>query len=112
MGLHTGTSASPSILNASPEAAENGNLAIVKDGDRIRVDLNNHTVNLLLTIEEIQIRREKLLASGGYKVPESQTPYQDLFRREVGPLSEGMVMKRSVAFQRIAQKHEAPRDNH
>lgn len=111
-GRQSGTSGSPSILNASPEAAENGNLAILRDGDVLRVDLTKRRVDILISEAEIQIRGEELLADGGYKYPESHTPYQDLFRREVGPLSEGMVFKRAVQFQRVAQNYPSPRDNH
>jgi dihydroxy-acid dehydratase len=109
-GRQSGTSASPSILNASPEAAENGNLAILKDGDVLRVDLNKRKVILLLPEDDIEERRAELMKRGGYAVEESQTPYRDLFRRETGPLSEGMVFKRATRFQRIAQN--IPRDNH
>jgi dihydroxy-acid dehydratase len=109
-GRQSGTSASPSILNASPEAAENGNLAILKDGDVLRVDLNKRKVTLLLPANEIEERSAELMKNGGYAVKESQTPYQDLFRQETGPLSEGMVFKRATRFQRIAQN--IPRDNH
>jgi dihydroxy-acid dehydratase len=109
-GRQSGTSASPSILNASPEAAENGNLAILKDGDVLRVDLNKRTVIMLLPEDEIEKRRAELMKNGGYAVKESQTPYQDLFRRETGPLSEGMVFKRATRFQKIAKN--IPRDNH
>lgn len=111
-GRQSGTSGSPSILNASPEAAENGNLAILKDGDMLRVDLNKRRVDMLIPGEEIAERRRVLLEKGGYKMVESHTPYQDLFRREVGPLSEGMVFKKATRFQRIAQRVEMPRDNH
>ncbi|KAI7701760.1 hypothetical protein KC322_g7704, partial [Hortaea werneckii] len=108
----SGTSGSPSILNASPEAAANGNLAILRDGDRIRVDLNKRKVDMLLSAEEIESRRQKLLQDGGYKLVKSHTPYQDFFRREVGPLSEGMVFNRATEFQRVAQRHPEPRHNH
>ena len=111
-GRQSGTSGSPSILNASPEAAENGNLAILRDGDVLRVDLNKRRVDMLISEKEIQQRGEDLLANGGYKYVESHTPYQDIFRREVGPLSEGMVFRRAVDFQRVAQKFPSPRDNH
>jgi dihydroxy-acid dehydratase len=109
-GRQSGTSGSPSILNASPEAAENGNLAILKDGDVLRVDLNNRRVDMLISESEIESRRGDLMAKGGYAVVESQTPYQDLFRRETGPLSEGMVWRRATRFQRIGRL--VPRDNH
>jgi len=111
-GRQSGTSGSPSILNASPEAAENGNLAILRDGDILRVDLNKRRVDMLISEDEIQKRGEDLLAKGGYQYVESHTPYQDFFRREVGPLSEGMVFRRAVDFQRVAQKYPSPRDNH
>lgn len=109
-GRQSGTSGSPSILNASPEAAENGNLAILKDGDVLRVDLNKRKVEMLISVKEIEERRAELMKKGGYAVVEAQTPYQDFFRRETGPLSEGMVFKRATRFQKIAQK--IPRDNH
>ena len=99
-------------MNASPEAAENGNLAIIRDGDVLRVDLTKRTVDIMISDDEIQDRGEELLANGGYKYVESQTPYQDIFRREVGPLSEGMVFRRAVEYQRVAQMYPSPRDNH
>jgi len=111
-GRQSGTSGSPSILNASPEAAANGNLAILRDGDMLRIDLNKRRVDLLVSEDEIEKRREILLAGGGYKMVESHTPYQELFRQEVGPLSEGMVFGKAVKYQRVAQKYPMPRDNH
>jgi len=111
-GRQSGTSGSPSILNASPEAAANGNLAILRDGDVLRVDLSKRRVDMLISEDEIQQRRARLLANGGYKVIESHTPYQELFRQEVGPLSEGMVFGKAVKYQRVAQKYSMPRDNH
>lgn len=111
-GRQSGTSGSPSILNASPEAAAGGNLAILKDGDRLRVDLNKRTVNILIPDEELKRRRDELEARGGYAVPESQTPWQDIFRREVGQLNEGMVLKNAPKFQRVAQRWPAPKHNH
>ncbi|KAJ9612423.1 hypothetical protein H2200_004020 [Cladophialophora chaetospira] len=111
-GRQSGTSGSPSILNASPEAAAGGNLALLKDGDMIRVDLPKRLVKLLVSDEELKQRREELEAKGGYAMPESQTPWQDIFRRETGQLSEGMVINSAVKYQRIAQKWPAPRHNH
>ncbi|KAI0124831.1 dihydroxy-acid dehydratase [Xylariales sp. AK1849] len=111
-GRQSGTSGSPSILNASPEAANGGNLALIRNGDKVRVDLNKRRVDILLPEEELKARRESLEAMGGYHGPPSQTPWQDIHRREVSGLSDGMVMKRAVQFQNIAQNHPAPRDNH
>ncbi|KAK6821374.1 dihydroxy-acid dehydratase [Apiospora arundinis] len=103
-GRQSGTSASPSILNASPEAADGGNLALLRDGDvgrRARVGG-----------EELQKRGEELRDAGGYEVKPSQTPWQELYRREVGRLDEGAVLKFAPKYQRVAQKYPAPRDNH
>lgn len=111
-GRQSGTSGAPSILNATPEAADGGNLAILRDGDVVRVDLNKRRVDIMLPEEEMRARREELEAKGGYKVPPSQTPWQDIFRREVGGLNEGMVFERATRFQRIAQRYPVPRDNH
>ncbi|KAM0274391.1 hypothetical protein ACHAQH_007893 [Verticillium albo-atrum] len=111
-GRQSGTSGSPSILNATPEAADGGNLALLRDGDRLRIDLTKRRVDMLISDEELKARRAALEAKGGYHGPPSQTPWQDIFRREVGGLSEGMVMKESVKFQRIAQTQPIPRDNH
>lgn len=111
-GRQSGTSGSPSILNASPEAAAGGNLALLQDGDRLRVDLNKRRVDILVTAEELERRRDELERNGGYNVPKSQTPWQELFRRETGQLSEGMVFREAVKYQRLAQRWEEPRHNH
>lgn len=111
-GRQSGTSGSPSILNASPEAAAGGNLALLRDGDRLRVDLNKRRVDILIEDEELRRRREELKAQGGFSMPESQTPWQEIFRRETDQLNEGMVLRDAVKFQRIAQRWEEPRHNH
>jgi dihydroxy-acid dehydratase len=111
-GRQSGTSGSPSILNASPEAAAGGGLAILKNGDRVRIDLNKGTCDVLLSEAEIATRRAELEKAGGYKVPESQTPWQEIFRANVGQLAEGMVLKGATKFQRIAKLRGIPRDNH
>ena len=117
-GRQSGTSGSPSILNASPEAAIPGSgLGILKTGDRVRIDLNKCTADILIPKEEFNERvsnqkNEGGGGGGGIKIPPSQTPWQDIFRREVGQLDEGMVLKRAVAFQRIAETFGVPRDNH
>ncbi|HUQ37204.1 MAG TPA: IlvD/Edd family dehydratase [Aestuariivirga sp.] len=111
-GRQSGTSGSPSILNASPEAAAGGGLAILKNGDKVRVDLNTGALNLLLPEAEITKRRAALTAAGGYKIPESQTPWQEIFRANTDQLAQGMVLKGAVKFQRIAKTKGIPRDNH
>ena len=111
-GRQSGTSGSPSILNASPEAAAGGGLALLKDGDKVRIDLNKGTADILISKAEYDKRRADLAASGGYKVPESQTPWQEIFRANVDQLSEGMVLKPAVKYQKIAQTKGLPRDNH
>ncbi|KAI1431557.1 dihydroxy-acid dehydratase [Xylaria sp. CBS 124048] len=111
-GRQSGTSGSPSILNATPEAADGGNLALLKNGDIVRVDLNKRRVDILISEAEMKTRRAKLDAEGGYHGPPSHTPWEHIFRREVGGLSEGMVLKCAPQFQRVAQNYPAPRDNH
>jgi dihydroxy-acid dehydratase len=111
-GRQSGTSGSPSILNASPEAAVNGGLALVRSGDHLRIDLRKGTANILIDDEELQKRRDDLLAAGGYKYPASQTPWQEIQRGMVDQLAQGMVLKPAVDFQRIAQTKGLPRDNH
>jgi len=111
-GRQSGTSGSPSILNASPEAAAGGNLALLVTGDRVRVDLNKGTVNVLISDEELADRRAKLEAAGGYKYPESQTPWQSMQRRTVGQMDTGACLEDAIEFQHIAQTRGLPRDNH
>jgi dihydroxy-acid dehydratase len=110
-GRQSGTSASPSIVNASPEAAAGGGLALLKTGDRVRIDLNTGTANILIPEAELAARRATLEKSGGYKYPESQTPWQEIQRGIVDQLAQGMVLKPAVKYQRVAQKY-VPRDNH
>jgi dihydroxy-acid dehydratase len=111
-GRQSGTSGSPSILNASPEAAVGGGLALVQTGDRIRVDLRSRTVNVLLSDEELARRRTELDSQGGYAYPEHQTPWQEIQRGMVDQLAQGMVLKPAVKYQRVAQSKGIPRNNH
>ena len=111
-GRQSGTSGSPSILNASPEAAAGGNLALLKTGDSVRVDLNKGTVNVLISDEELKARRDALEAAGGYQYPKSQTPWQAMQRANVGQMGSGACLEDAVDFQRIAQTMGLPRDNH
>jgi dihydroxy-acid dehydratase len=111
-GRQSGTSGSPSILNASPEAAVGGGLAILRTGDRVRIDLNRHEANMLLDDDELARRREDLKARGGFPIPESQTPWQEIQRSCVDQLERGMVLRPAVNFQRVAHTKGLPRDNH
>src|SRR5437762_3468994 len=88
----SGTSGSPSVLNASPEAAAGGGLALLRTGDRIRIDLRRGTANMLVSDEEIAIRRQALQDAGGYQFPASQTPWQELQRANVGQMQTGAVL--------------------
>ena len=110
-GRQSGTSGSPSILNASPEAAAGGGLALLKTGDRVRIDLNKGSADILIPAAELAARRAAVDKSGGYQYPASQTPWQEIQRAMVGQLAEGMVLAPAVKYQRVAQK-SVPRDNH
>ncbi len=110
-GRQSGTSGSPSILNASPEAAAGGGLALLKTGDKVRVDLNSCEVNALVDEAEWAQRREALEAAGGYKVPQNQTPWQKLFRENIGQFDEGMVLNGAPEFKDVAANF-VPRNNH
>ena len=111
-GRQSGTSGSPSILNASPEAAAMGGLALLQTGDRVRVDLNRGSANVLIDDAELAERRRVLMESGGYAYPESQTPWQEIQRATVGQLQTGAILEGAEKFQRIAQTMGLPRDNH
>ena len=111
-GRQSGTSGSPSILNASPEAAAGGGLALLKTGDRVRIDLSKGTADILIPPEELAQRRADLQAHGGFPMPKSQTPWQEIQRSMVAQFDEGMVLKPAVKYQRVAQTMGVPRDNH
>ncbi|MFC4948352.1 IlvD/Edd family dehydratase [Pseudonocardia sp. GCM10023141] len=111
-GRQSGTSGSPSILNASPEAAAGGGLALLRTDDRVTIDLVAGTADMLLSDEELARRRAELDAAGGYPVPPSQTPWQEIQRGMVEQLRDGMVLGPAVAYQRVAQAMGIPRDNH
>ena len=111
-GRQSGTSGSPSILNASPEAAAGGGLAILQTGDIVRVDLRAGRVDVQLDAAMIAARRAALDAAGGFAFPASQTPWQALYRQAVGGLSDGAILEGAEAFQRVAQTSGVPRDNH
>jgi len=110
-GRQSGTSGSPSILNASPEAAVGGGLALLRTGDRVRFDLAAGTADLMVSEDELERRRQEVERTP-YPVPESQTPWQEIQRSMVGQLSTGMVLEPAVAYQRVARTKGVPRHSH
>lgn len=111
-GRQSGTSGSPSILNASPEAAIGGGLALLKTGDRVRIDLRKGTANILVSDDEIAKRRAALQGNGGFHYPLHQTPWQEIQRGMVDQFDQGMVLKPAVKYQDVAHTRGVPRDNH
>lgn len=105
-GRQSGTSESPSILNASPEAAVGGGLALLQTDDRVRLDLNACTLDALVPEEEWAARRE------AWTAPElqNQTPWQEIYRKNVGQLADGGCLELATAYHRIVK--DLPRDNH
>ncbi|MEP4034749.1 IlvD/Edd family dehydratase [Roseibium polysiphoniae] len=111
-GRQSGTSGSPSILNASPEAAAMGGLALIQTGDRVRIDLGKGTANILISDAELAERRATLEAEGGFAYAEHQTPWQEIQRGMVDQFDKGMVLKPAVKYQDVAHSKGLPRDNH
>jgi len=111
-GRQSGTSGSPSILNASPEAAAGGGLALLKTGDMIRIDMNKFSADILISADELAGRATELAAQGGFQTRENQSPWQQYFREMVQPFSEGMVLRDAPNYQSIATTKGVPRDNH
>ncbi len=111
-GRQSGTSGTPSILNASPEAAAGGGLALVRTGDRVRIDLRKGTADILISDEELAARKAAMNGNGGYHYPKHQTPWQEIQRGMVDQFDQGMVLKPAIKYQHIAQTKGVPRDNH
>ncbi len=107
-GRQSGTSASPSILNMSPESAAGGGLALMRTGDRVRVDLNARRVELLVDEAELARRRDEAAPS----VPPSQTPWQELYRQFVGQLSTGGCLEPATLYLKVIETHGDPRHSH
>lgn len=105
-GRQSGTADSPSILHASPESAAGGGLALLRTGDRIRIDIGAGSCNALLSDDEIAARKKQQPPA----VPPSHTPWQKIYRSTVGQLSEGAVLEDAVQFRQIART--LPRHNH
>src|SRR3954463_5446705 len=104
-GRQSGTSGSPSILNASPEAAAGGGLALLKTGDRVRIDLNKGTANILVSKDELEQRRRM---NGDFPVPEHQTPWQELYRSTVGQHATGACLELATRYIDIIARHGNP----
>ncbi|WP_420441003.1 IlvD/Edd family dehydratase [Candidatus Poriferisodalis sp.] len=111
-GRQSGTSGSPSILNAAPEAAVGGGLALLRTGDRVRIDLRRGSADMLVDDDELAQRRADLDAAGGYPVPPSHTPWQEIQRSIVSQFDEGMVLRPAVKYRDTARTHGTPRHNH
>ncbi len=105
-GRQSGTSESPSILNASPESVVGGGLALLETGDMVRLDLNSCTLNALVPDDEWAKRRE------AWQPPEldHQTPWQEIYRKHVGQLADGGCLELATCYRQVAKK--LPRDNH
>ncbi|MCV0395838.1 MAG: dihydroxy-acid dehydratase family protein [Rhizobiaceae bacterium] len=111
-GRQSGTSGSPSILNAAPEAAAGGGLALLRSGDRVRIDLRKGTADMLVDADELARRRAALEGEGGYHYPAHQTPWQEIQRSMVDQFDQGMVLKPAVRYRDVAHTSGVPRDNH
>ncbi len=111
-GRQSGTSGSPSILNAAPEAAVGGGLALLRTGDRVRIDLRRGSADMLVDDDELARRRAELDDAGGYPVPPSHTPWQEIQRGIVSQFDEGMVLRPAVKYRDTSRTHGTPRHNH
>jgi xylonate dehydratase len=105
-GRQSGTSDSPSILNAAPESAAGGGLAWLRTGDVIRIDLGAGRCDMLVPDEEIERRKKE----GPPPVPESRTPWQEIYRSSVGQLDGGGVLEAALKYRDVASR--TPRHNH
>jgi dihydroxy-acid dehydratase len=110
-GRQSGTSESPSILNASPEAAIGGNLAIIRTGDRVRLDMGKGRLDVMIPDTEIAQRQAELKRNPP-KLPESQTPWQEIYRSMVGHLSTGACLEPATLYVKIVETRGLPRRNH
>ena len=105
-GRQSGTSGSPSILNVSPESAIGGGLALLQTGDRLKIDLNQYTIDVQLNETELQTRRDLLQL----EETENQTPWQEIYRNTVGQLSGGGIIELAEKYKKI--RHKIPRHSH
>jgi len=105
-GRQSGTSESPSILNASPEAAVGGGLAFLKTGDIVRLDIPNARLDALVPEAEWQTRKDT------WSPPDldHHTPWQELQRAHVGAFADGGCLEFATRYRRTSEVME--RDNH
>jgi dihydroxy-acid dehydratase len=113
-GRQSGTADAPSIVNASPEAAIGGNLAILRTGDRVRIDLGKGRVDVLISDEEIRERRKGIAHDGELPgaVPRDATPWQEIYRATVGQLDRGGCLELAIKYQDLGRLEAIPRDSH
>jgi dihydroxy-acid dehydratase len=107
-GRQSGTSGSPSILNISPEAAIGGGLALLKDGDPIRIDLNTRRVDVLIPDAELAARR----AAWTPPKLENKTPWEEIFRSMVGQMGTGSCLEPATRYLNIIETRGESRNNH
>ena len=105
-GRQSGTYGSPSILNASPESAVGGGLALLKTGDMLRIDLNQGSLDVMLYKSELQKRHDELKT----EEIENQTPWQEIYRNTVGQLSSGGIIELAAKYRKI--RNTIPRHSH
>jgi len=113
-GRQSGTADAPSIVNASPEAAVGGNLAILRTGDRVRIDLGKGRVDVMISDEEIRERRKGLTPAGELPstVPRTATPWEEIYRASVGQLDRGGCLEFALKYRGIGSIDAVPRDSH
>ena len=107
-GRQSGTSASPSILNVSPEAAIGGGLALLKTGDTVRLDLKTHRVDVLIPDAELEQRR------AAWRPPEliNQTPWEEIYRGTIGQHGTGACLEPATLYLNILETRGESRHNH
>jgi dihydroxy-acid dehydratase len=112
-GRQSGTADAPSIVNASPEAAVGGNLAILRTGDRVRIDLGKGRVDVQISDEEIRERRKEIAAGRpANAVPETATPWEEIYRATVGQLDRGGCLELAIKYRELGGVGAVPRDSH
>ena len=107
-GRQSGTSATPSILNVSPEAAVGGGLALLQTGDRVRIDLNSRKVDVMIPESELAARRAQWKAP----VLQNKTPWEEIYRSMVGQQASGACLEPATLYLNILETRGESRHNH